>query len=355
MKKTLAVFVVGAFFGCSVGHATSAPFCAVATNACPVSAFTIVAMGYGSTAGNIIGPGSADVTGRVAAAGQITNAFTIGAEFQSGSNSTNDPWGSYANGYAMYAAGGISVPSGSHFQINGGGNAYAPGASNSNFYFNDQGKLVNTTLTGSSALINFSSLSSEMLKESSYLAGLTANGIIESGSKVGGNPSWLVLDGTNTTLDVFNLTAAQFDGGGGSQLDFVVPTTATVIVNVAGTSLTLNSGSPILVNGQQESDTNNDNDMILFNFSQAATVNLDAQFDAAMLAPMATLTSTANSQIGGTLIVAAVGATGEVHNNEFQGKLPTPPVVYTPEPGTLALMGTGILGLAGLIRRKRRL
>jgi choice-of-anchor A domain-containing protein len=181
------------------------------------------------------------------------------------------------------------------------------------------------------------------------LSTLTSNGTtVESGSS-----SWLTLTltGSSSTLNVFTLTAAQFDN---DQLDFIVSSAdsgATIIVNVLGDDLTL--GKAIEINGQQEGDSNDDNNLILFNFVTATNVTINAQYDAAMLAPYATLSGT--SQMGGNFIVAAVGTTGEVHNDEFEGKLPPfTPTSATPEPGTITLLGSGLVFMAGALRRRKR-
>jgi choice-of-anchor A domain-containing protein len=160
----------------------------------------------------------------------------------------------------------------------------------------------------------------------------------------GGNPSWLVLSGTSNTLNIFTVTAAQF-ADPNHPLDIQVPLGSTVIINVQGANVTLGAG--IYVNGVQESDTNDDDNMILFNFAQASTVAIDGQFDGALLAPFAVLSG--GSQMGGTFIAAQIGETGEVHYDAFGGNLPT----ETPEPGTLVLLGTGIVSMVGIRRRVR--
>jgi choice-of-anchor A domain-containing protein len=160
------------------------------------------------------------------------------------------------------------------------------------------------------------------------LAGLTANGAVcsvnSSGKIVAGggcptsstsyNPSWIVLYGTSATTNIFNLTQAQFQGS--NNLDFVVPAGSTVIVNIAGTSDTLQSS--IYFNGATVTDANASS--ILFNFATATTVTINAQFDATLLAPYAHLSG--GSQMGGTFIAASVGSTGEVHYDAFTSTLP---------------------------------
>jgi hypothetical protein len=78
-------------------------------------------------------------------------------------------------------------------------------------------------------------------------------------------------------------------------------------------------------------------------------VSIDGQLDGAVLAPFAIFTS--GSQVGGTIIAAQIGQTGEVHNLEFEGTLPAQDEV--PEPGTLSLMGIGLLFMGGLFLRRR--
>ena len=66
---------------------------------------------------------------------------------------------------------------------------------------------------------------------------------------------------------------------------------------------------------------------------------------------MALLSGT--GQMGGTFVVASVGSTGEIHNVEYTGTIPTTFTAHrTPEPSSLVLLGSGILCIAGLARRK---
>jgi len=326
MKNILiSIAICGLSASCAVCLADTAPF-GVA------SAYNLVALGYNGTDGNI--STTADVEGRIAAANQVTVGTTIDSKLGS------DPYGALANGYAMVAGVGISATN--NFQISGGGNVYAP-TNSANYNWNESPK--GTVVSTGTDPINFTTLRTTLDSESTKLGKLTPNGTVTLGT--GSNPSWLVLSGTSSTLNVFTVTALEF-ASANNPLDIEVPAGSTVIINVEGTNVTLGTG--IYFNGKQESDTNDDSGMILFNFPDASTVAIDGQLDGAVLAPFATLTGT--SQMGGTFIAAAIGQTGEVHNDEFEGTLPSTPSP-TPEPGSLTLMGSGFLFMTGLLARKR--
>jgi choice-of-anchor A domain-containing protein len=334
--KHVAAVVFCLFAGCVAARADSAPFGVL-------SAYNLVALGTTGShaiAGDIVGPTTSDNEGRIAAAGQVTHTLYVATELGS------DPWGALASNWALVAAGGVSVtPAGGYFSINHGGNAWAA-SNNANYWFNGGGKLT----VGGASPIDFAAERTAMQTLNSNLSKLVSNGTTSCGTTCNSGWTVLQLSGSSTTLNVYTLTAAQFDD---DVLDFIVPDSqsgATIIVNVLGTSLTLSKA--IEINGQQESDTNDDNNLILFNFVDATSVTIDAQYDAAMLAPYAVLSGT--SQMGGNFIVAAVGATGEVHNDEFTGTLPAfSTSAETPEPASLALMGTGILLMACLLWRRK--
>jgi choice-of-anchor A domain-containing protein len=170
---------------------------------------------------------------------------------------------------------------------------------------------------------------------SAQLAGLAANGAVctvsNSGSIVAGagcpsnpiyfnpssqhySPSWILLYGTSTSTNVFNLTQAQFQSS--KNLDIEVPTGSVVIINVAGTSDTLFRD----VNFQGRTVTNANSTNILFNFAAATSVTINGQIFATVLAPHAYLSG--GSQMGGVFIAASIGPTGQVHYGPFGGYLP---------------------------------
>ncbi len=296
---------------------------------------TVGANGTTAIAGNI--GTQADITGRIAAANMVLDGTTIGSTFQ------NNRSGS-AGMYALVAGNGVA--SGTQFNINGGGNVYSSGTNGSFNLANEGGGTV--TRTGPSP-IDFNTLRTTLDGETLALAALTSTGQVLGTNQPGGNPQWFVLKGTSSILNIFNITAAQF-ASSNNPLDIVVPVGSTVIVNVGGANVTLGTG--IYLNGNQESDQNNDNGNILFNFSTASNVTINGQLDGSILAPFALLSG--GSQMGGTFIAAQIGQTGEVHNLEFTGTDPLPPpTAATPEPATLSLLGTGMLSMAALLKRRK--
>jgi choice-of-anchor A domain-containing protein len=123
-----------------------------------------------------------------------------------------------------------------------------------------------------------------------------------------------VLYGTNATTNIFNITSAQFNNN--DSLDIEVPTGSTVIINVSGTSNTLQRN--IYYQGNTVTDANAA--YILFNFATSTSVTINGQFDGLLLAPYAVLSG--GSQMGGVFIAASIGNTGEVHYDAFTSTLP---------------------------------
>jgi choice-of-anchor A domain-containing protein len=313
-----------------------------------------------SLTGNI--SDAADITGRIAAAGKITEATTIGDALR-----TSDPYFSLAkeNGgpFAIVAGGGI--PTGNSFNINAGGNVYSSTSTNANFNFaneNYSGSLYagSTLVTGGPSPIDFSALQTQMYTLSGQLTGLASNGVVcsvnNSGSIVAGggcpsnpiffnpnsqhyNPSWIVLYGTSTTTNIFNITQAEFQDN--NNLDIEVPTGSTAIINVAGTSDTLQRD--IYFQGNTVTDANASN--LLFNFATATSVTIDGQIFATVLAPYASLTG--GSQMGGVFIAASIGSTGQVHYDAFGGTLPNGMCSNIPAPLSVscAAVNTGTVGV----------
>jgi choice-of-anchor A domain-containing protein len=300
------------------------------------SAYNLVALGYGNIAGNI--SDGADITGRIAAANQVTVATTIGSSLAS-----NDPFGS-STSYAIVAGNGVAAGS-NYFNINGGGNVFSTTTGNFNWNENPKGILVSGT-----SPIDFIGLRTSLDALSLQVATLLGTGQVDAPTPAGGNPSWFVLAGTSSTLNIFNITAAEF-ASVNNPIDIEVPVGSTVIINVSGTNVSLGAG--IYLNGKQESDSNNDGGDILFNFAGASSVYIGGQLDGSVLAPFAVLTG--GSQMGGTFIAAQIGQTGEVHNLEYQGVTPfSTPTDPIPEPSTLIFMGTGMLSMATLLRRRMK-
>jgi len=328
--KKLLLLTVAFSLSAGISHASSLPF-GIASAYNLVALGTVDANGHTLIAGNI--STNADVTGRVAAANQITVGTTIGSSLNS------DPFGSAAM-YDFVSTNGLN--SGEQFNLNSHGNAYAPG-SNGHFNFNGGGHRVTSGPSG----IDFDALRTSLDSETLALATLTSTGVVLGTNQPGVNPSFYVLKGTDPSLNIFNITAAAF-ADTNHPIDIQAPAGSTIIVNVGGTNVTLGTG--LYYNQNQTSGDSSADANILFNFATAQTVTIDGQFNASILAPFAILSG--NSQMAGNFIAAQIGHTGEVHNVEFTGTLPALPSAVTPEPSSLALMGTGILSLAGFVRRR---
>ena len=118
----------------------------------------------------------------------------------------------------------------------------------------------------------------------------------------------------------------------------------TVVINVMGSSAYL-GGSGFTVNGNAQK--------VLFNFPQAQTLVLgSSSITASVLAPFAAVTASGGFVDGNFIALSMTHGTTEFHNDLFTGVLPQP-ASSTPEPFTMALIGSGLVLLGWRLRHRR--
>ncbi len=155
---------------------------------------------------------------------------------------------------------------------------------------------------------------------------------------------------------VFNLTAADLNKIG--EIQFNLNGADTAIVNVSGAAISLNDN---FLGG-----TNNLGEHVIWNFPDAANLNLSTAWGGSVLAPKAAATT--DNYIQGSAVFGSLVQNGEMHVGTYSGKYIPPRggstssggtpgtsggATAVPEPGTLAMMVLGLLGL-GFIRWRKR-
>ncbi len=160
----------------------------------------------------------------------------------------------------------------------------------------------------------------------------------------------LTLTGASSTLNVFNLTEADFEGSGTFNID--TPFGATNIINVAGANITFGPmGGQMFFNGVAGSLSNPENAVTLFNFYEATALDLNGSRapQGSILAPYAAVTG-GFGQANGQLIAASYSGNTEFHTPLFDGDLPQTGVV--PLPAALPLLAAGLAALGAAARRR---
>jgi hypothetical protein len=313
---------------------------------------------------NYSGP---DIEGGIAAAGNIV--FDAGQSWQT--LSVGQKSGPNANTpYAIVSGGSISTANGAHITINGGGaasgNAISTAPSSPSGFYSSQvggqtviansgGTLTQGTYWTDSGLSGLAGLAKSM--SASYASMSTA------GTSTSTTSSQLNLNASSANpaqkVFVFNINASQFSSSSQALWINSLLAGATVVINVSGCSTYQSGGqtgcvmnlTPFL-NGNQI--INQDFSHVVFNFTDPVAQNLiiDQQLDGLILAPYSVLEG--SGDVGGTIWVGSDDSSGEIHEEAFTGATPPPgsPLIVTPEPGTLGLVGAGVLALAGLVRRR---
>jgi choice-of-anchor A domain-containing protein len=130
---------------------------------------------------------------------------------------------------------------------------------------------------------------------------------------------------------------------GVSQMEFSLNGAKEVVINVSGVGSTALNIDANFLNGVAQSlgtDT-------VWNFTDATTIKIGAQFGGDVLATMANLTTSGN--VEGTVVAKSIVQGAEIHYDGTQSHL----VSAVPLPGAALLFGSAITGV-GLFSRRRR-
>jgi len=269
----------------------------------------------------------------------------------------------FAKSYAVNPGGGVGAPvSDSHGTVDSlivGGDLNAPGkwqVFNGNAVYGGQLKAAPTIQAGSGTIrqdtvIDFAAAKADLIALSADLAAYADTPDASAIEQWGG----MTMAGTDSDLIVFNVTGSQLASL--HTLKINTPTSATVLINVAGTSASM-SNMGVFINGVNGGANTN----LLFNFHEATTLHFQGiAVPGSVLAPHAALTL-AGGGINGQTIVDSANTYwgGEFHNFAFMGDLPEPgesgAPFQTPGVPAPASISAGLLIFAALlgVRRARR-
>lgn len=265
---------------------------------------------------------NSDVEGRTFIGGNFSspNASNYGTHLTPASN--------WLGVDVLSVAGNMTI--GNQIQLQAG-NLRRGGSRTGNVNYNGGG----TEIVDPSLASQVAGIVSELTLTSAALQALTPDSVLNLPSPQPG-PAQFIANPGGDGVAVFNINGDNlFESGLVQQIELAANGATSIVVNVSGTDINWNNGSMVgnwLSQGVRATT--------IWNFFEAQTINLQRNFNGAILAPFAHLTN--NTAIDGSVFVESMAATGEVHLPNYSG--------YIPSPGT-AVVAAGLLGLAGRRRR----
>ncbi|MBD3107155.1 choice-of-anchor A family protein [Bacillus sp. AGMB 02131] len=173
---------------------------------------------------------------------------------------------------------------------------------NGNTAIGTQGTIINYTMTNNnrednpivSDVIDFDAAYLSLKSSSTAWSKLTPNGTVEN---VYGT---LIFTGTNESLNVFSVTTDQLAKGKIHGIKFNVPESATVLVNVFGTSLSMGN---LQIFYKDSAATGSNAEKWMWNFPELETLDLSGMaIYGSVLAPDCTFTPSGSGNFNGTVV-----------------------------------------------------
>jgi|GEM_PF-2278669 len=163
--------------------------------------------------------------------------------------------------------------------------------------------------------IDFSDLESELIQKSEAAAAIAMTGTVTP------NGGEIIFKGDSTDYNIFTVDASILNNANGVVFD--TPSTSTDIVNVIGTDVKM----PVYVNDSNGNITNSYKlSHLLWNLSNAVTVQNKSSMKGTLLAPKADFTVSAWGNFEGSIIVKSFQSPQNInlegHNYPFSGKIP---------------------------------
>lgn len=156
-----------------------------------------------------------------------------------------------------------------------------------------------------------------------------------------GNPSVdnYTISG-NSGLNIFDLTGDMLTDF--ASMTFNGYADSSFVFNVSGFDIDIVSPGGFHFNGLDESQ-------ILFNFSDALTIDMTGSFWGTILAPKAAVNYIGHGTLFGSLYADTITGNRQINAISYTG---VGPIAEVPEPSVLLLFGVGLIGLLGFRRKQ---
>lgn len=261
---------------------------------------------------------SSNVEGRVLVGGTLTGTGDIGTRLT--------PASSFLNTDVLLVGGSVSVGS---IQLQAG-NLRVAGSRTGNINFNGGGTQINDP----SALATANAARTEVLGIAAFLAAQAPTTVVSLPQNQPAGVT-IVAQPRQDGVAIVSIPASSlFSNSLVQSIDLNFNGATSVIFNITGAAVSINQANFVGTLADPASAAR-----VLWNFTDATTINVQRQIVGAFIAPNASVTNT--STIIGTTAVNSLTQNGQVHIPLYTG--------YIPAPSALAA-----LALGGIVASRRR-